>query len=438
MDHASEKFILYLKDAEHETVSEENCWRRKIEKEFGLQVLNFDYYSFPDSFVSFGKKAQHRRTGRAMTSCALKAESDHIMFLEEDWEVIARPKELVMHRIEESQKLLEIQNPENFSEENTNEQNQQVDMVHLRHKYFYGQPYYELLTSSQHNEPPPVSLALYFNEDPVEEQFPLNAWSPPFNEGGDVCDSGRASWYESLKYQITAVEEIRKNNSQKEVVDTYEQFIDEHGEQKEIHPETKISLLPKTLSASESGTRLPKFDWCNKNSASICTSSRADDDPFRNVFYTTNPTLYRRKFWVEHFAAQVAVLGDARAVEESITVSYQWRVNPGYRVAYSPGLFRHKRVDRDTHLEVDSAECGEMRKRWKDEVFEQEENSSRGESGKNSENSMSGRIHQSDNKDNAWDEPYYKYWAEPEVAENRENRRLEIEEFYGGTQTREE
>ena len=38
---------------------------------------------------------------------------------------------------------------------------------------------------------------------------------------------------------------------------------------------------------------------------------------------------------------------NARAIEESITVSYMWRVNPGFRVAFSPGIFRHKRVDRD-------------------------------------------------------------------------------------------
>ncbi|CAD7952134.1 unnamed protein product [Amoebophrya sp. A120] len=58
------------------------------------------------------------------------------------------------------------------------------------------------------------------------------------------------------------------------------------------------------------------------------------------------------KDWIKYFASTVAILGDARAIEESITVSYMWRENPGFTVAFSPGVFRHKRVDRARYLEV--------------------------------------------------------------------------------------
>jgi len=377
LEHSSERFILYLNDSDEENPDKEKCWRRKIEKQFNLTVLNFDYYSFPDTFVGFGKKAQYRRTGRAMTSCAMKAESDHIMFLEEDWEVIARPKQLALHRIIEAQKLLERKS----DDEMTDSKNEPVHMVHLRHKYFYGQPYYELLTSGQHNEPPPASLALYFSEDPVEEKFPYGAWSPPFNEGGKTCDSGRASWYESLDYQVEAREEAVALNG------------DSGSEKNDSSMETKTV---------EAGARLPLIEWCHENSASICTTTRTDDDPFRNVFYTTNPTLYKRKFWIKHFAAQVAVLGDARAIEESITVSYQWRVSPGYRVAYSPGLFRHKRVDRDTFEELEDDQC---------EGFDSDD----------------------ENDHSSSEQPFLNHSERPDIAENREMRRESIEHFYGQT-----
>ncbi len=89
-----------------------------------------------------------------------------------------------------------------------------------------------------------------------------------------------------------------------------------------------------------------RVEWCSATSALLCSYTLASTDPFRNLFYTTNPTMYGRSFWLQQFGAQAAVLGDARALEESVTVSYSWRQDPGFRVAFSQGLFRHKRVDR--------------------------------------------------------------------------------------------
>lgn len=109
-----------------------------------------------------------------------------------------------------------------------------------------------------------------------------------------------------------------------------------------LHAQGELRLQPHLATSTP-----PSPFWCDERSPVLCASTLADQDPFRNIFYTTNPTLYNRQFWIRHFASIVAVLGDARAVEESVTVSYMWRVSPGFTVGFSPGLFRHKRVDRE-------------------------------------------------------------------------------------------
>jgi hypothetical protein len=100
------------------------------------------------------------------------------------------------------------------------------------------------------------------------------------------------------------------------------------------------------LPLSKYGIQRPSLSWCHPGSALVCSKTEAWSDPFRSLFYTTNPTLYNTQFWLSHFGSYAAVLGDARAIEETITVSHPWRVSPGFTSAFSPGLFRHKRMDR--------------------------------------------------------------------------------------------
>eukprot|EP00392_Amoebophrya_sp_AT5.2_P003254 g3259.t1 len=281
----------------------EAAWRARILVEFSLTEIRFDDYPYPDTFIKISKTS-YMRTGKAFSSCAMRARTELVLFLEDDWEIISRPHHLVVYRLFDAARLL-LQ--------------KKADMVHLRHKLFYGPPYYELLTAVQHNEPPPVSLALYFSEDPVSSattSFPDSYWSPPFLEH-PFCDNNRTSWLRALKHQS----------------------FGDFGE-RDDHQDS--SPLP----AVEGPTKSHLY-WCDAElSANVCHSTLAAKDPFRNLFYTTNPTLYRRKDWIRFFSPTVAILGDARAIEESITVSYQWRENPGFTVAFSPGLFRHKRVDR--------------------------------------------------------------------------------------------
>jgi hypothetical protein len=175
-----------------------------------------------------------------------------------------------------------------------------ADFVNLRHKLHFGAPYYELLTAFQHNEPPSPVLAPYFHPDPVEARFPDGLWQPPFSEGNisDDCDK-RLSWRSVLRFQRLAADDDWRTNRV-----------------------WRCGLL-------------------------LCTSTLADDDPFRNVYHTTNPVLYATRHWQMHFASYALILRDTRLYEEAITSSYMWRVAPGFRVGISLGLFRHHRVDRE-------------------------------------------------------------------------------------------
>ncbi|CAD7923071.1 unnamed protein product [Amoebophrya sp. A25] len=368
---AKEKFLTFLEDPvppsegePSEQQSGEGCWRSGIMRKYGLQELGFDAYAWPETHIKISRTS-YMRTGKAFASCAMQSSADHILFLEDDWEVIARPPELVWFRLRDAVSLL---------------RQQKADLVHLRHKLFYGPPYYELLTSLQHNEPPPTSLALYFAEDPVEADFPAEFWNPPFREHG-TCDNNRTSWLRALKYQRSSEDE---NGALYSSAPTSIEYAEagtrsssssrESGEAVEANSHmlrTTSDHGPGTSSSTTSSTSKNSFlEWCDQHimgpleeqptsqqqsgrSGSVCADTRLD--PFRNMFYTTNPTMYRRKDWIRYFASTVAILGDARAVEEAITVSYTWRVDPGFRVAFSPGLFRHKRVDRKPFGECSAA-----------------------------------------------------------------------------------
>lgn len=62
--------------------------------------------------------------------------------------------------------------------------------------------------------------------------------------------------------------------------------------------------------------------------------------------YSTNPMLFRTTTWRLHIMSYMALLQDLRAVEETITSSYSWRVQPTFELGLSLGLFRHQRIDR--------------------------------------------------------------------------------------------
>ncbi len=112
----------------------------------------------------------------------------------------------------------------------------------------------------------------------------------------------RTSWLNALEYQRTNVV------SRRDDVEEYEK---------------RRQPLQWCRSTSKSSSFTTDSEQEERRSSSLlCASTLAVNDPFRNLFYTTNPTMYRRKDWIKYFASTVAILGDARAIEESITVSY--------------------------------------------------------------------------------------------------------------------
>ena len=147
---ASEAYVMYLQEPGED--EREQCWRtHAIEEHSNLTDMSWQDYRWPATHIN-SLRDVYMRTGKAFASCAMRCRSEHVIFLEDDWEIITRPADLVIKRLQEGVRLV---------------REQKADMVHLRHKRFYGPPYYEMLTSAQHNEPPPTSLALYFTDDPV-------------------------------------------------------------------------------------------------------------------------------------------------------------------------------------------------------------------------------------------------------------------------------
>eukprot|EP00971_Amphidinium_carterae_P237690 4718762-Amphidinium_carterae.1 len=152
-----------------------NCWRQRILKRYGFEEVDVSL-QWPDPFI--GKRGQKSSPGSAMVACAESCDQENILFLEEDWELVTRPRELVQHRLLASMRLLS--EADKHGTLGSVERRAAVIGVHLRHKLLFGPPFYELLTSTQHNEPPSPHAAWYFSEDPVSQGFPSDHWSPPF------------------------------------------------------------------------------------------------------------------------------------------------------------------------------------------------------------------------------------------------------------------
>jgi hypothetical protein len=246
-----------------------------------------------------------------MIRCAETCNADHVLLLEDDWELITEPRELARHRIQVALDLLVA------AECSEAPGSPPLLGVHLRHKLFFGAPFYELLTSAQHNEPPSAYTAWYFSADPVASKFPDGLWLPPFWDSQGICDSNRWSWLHALRQQSNAAEAHAKTRNR--------------------------SFFDPPLDWDGNSSRVW---WCFDGSSLLCTSTAAHHDHFRTLMYSTNPMLYRTRLWRLHFASYAAILQDLRAMEETISASFSWRVNPSFVVALSMGVFRHYRLDR--------------------------------------------------------------------------------------------
>eukprot|EP00400_MALV-I_sp_L67-5_P000423 gene423-693_t len=259
-----------------------SCFHEELAEQYNLTVIDGKRRS-PLLLPLLDRK--HAAGAEAFMLCAEQCQADYIIFLEEDWDLISRPKSLVRHRLDAAMSAMEHGG---------------ADFVNLRHKLHFGAPYYEMLTATQHNEPPTATLALYYHEDPVAANFPRGSWREPYFSD-DYCDTQRVAWSDVLAYQ-------RKENSD--------------------------NIIPHPV------------EWCYNSSSVTCASSLAEADPFRVLFYTTNPVLYKREKWIQHFGSYAFMLQDIRTLEEVITTSYMWRIKPGFKVGSSMGLFKHNRLDR--------------------------------------------------------------------------------------------
>lgn len=180
---AQRRFVVFLKRAE-EVV---HCWREEVAKFYNLEPI-VPVADWPDPFIR--KRQGEVNPGAAMKACATSCDQEYLLFLEDDFQLVTRPVELVRHRFQVAMSNLK-----------TTEAGAKIFGVHLRHKLFFGPPFYEMLTARQHGEPPSPYTAWYFSSDPVASHFPDNLWQPPFWDSGPECDSDRRSWHQSLRYQ---------------------------------------------------------------------------------------------------------------------------------------------------------------------------------------------------------------------------------------------
>ncbi|CAE8632384.1 unnamed protein product [Polarella glacialis] len=371
LEHAQRRFIAFLDPrSEGEPAPEVSCWRERLAERFGFQPLLPTSKGWPDPFI---RKRQRLGTpGAAMAACARACDQEHVLFLEDDFELVTRPASLVRHRLRAAMRALAPDsgtsscqdrsdainnddqtqgassssntsnchpNSNSNSKHNTNSDvngkfgcpSAPTIGVHLRHKLFFGAPFYELLTAAQHSEPPSPYTAWYFSPDPVRSNFPDGLWARPFWDSLGACDSNRLSWHSTLQYQQRpASESETRRMSGREV-------------------------------AFDNEDSISRVWWCSEKSSLLCTSTAAHRDPFRSSMYSTNPMLYRTETWQLHLASYAAVLQDLRAVEESVSSSFMWRVEPSFVMALSLGLFRHRRLDRrimpEAEEDPDAAFC---------------------------------------------------------------------------------
>ncbi|CAE7894746.1 unnamed protein product [Symbiodinium necroappetens] len=305
LELARRRFVAFLSHVELEEAV--LCWRRKIAERFGLELLPES--AWPEPFIR--KRQKFGDPGAAMAACAAACDQEFLLFLEDDFHLVTRPGELVQHRLEAAM----------FAMKSSEQERQAAGRagaallgVHLRHKLFFGPPFYEILTARQHGEPPSPYTAWYFSSDPVKNSFPDNLWEPPFWDSGKECDSDRRSWYRTLQFQRDAAIASEQSRGG-----------------------------PEAVLGDEAAARVW---WCSNGSSVLCTSTAAHRDPFRSLMYSTNPMLFRTTTWRLHIMSYMALLQDLRAVEETITSSYSWRVQPTFELGLSLGLFRHQRIDR--------------------------------------------------------------------------------------------
>eukprot|EP00445_Apocalathium_hangoei_P023007 CAMPEP_0203893968 /NCGR_PEP_ID=MMETSP0359-20131031/36979_1 /ASSEMBLY_ACC=CAM_ASM_000338 /TAXON_ID=268821 /ORGANISM="Scrippsiella Hangoei, Strain SHTV-5" /LENGTH=590 /DNA_ID=CAMNT_0050816213 /DNA_START=24 /DNA_END=1792 /DNA_ORIENTATION=- len=324
---ARQRFLAFLDGPDPNVPEEVSCWRQKLAVRYGFEVLRPSSGDWPDPFIR--KRQRYGSPGAAMAACASACHSEYIFFLEDDWELVTRPKELVRHRIFAAMDILSNRGDAGGGGSCA----PPVLAVHMRHKLFFGPPFYELLTAAQHNEPPSPYIAWYFSEDPVETRFPDDLWTGPFWDSRGVCDSQRRSWHATLHYQRRAA-----GSAERQCPRLPDAPLDEHDD-----------------------SAASRVWWCDDDSSLLCASTAAHRDPFRSLMFSTNPMLYRTETWELHLASYAAVLQDLRAVEEAVSTSYMWRVSPTFTLALSLGLFRHRRLDRAkipaAELDREAARC---------------------------------------------------------------------------------
>ncbi|OLQ08079.1 hypothetical protein AK812_SmicGene8426 [Symbiodinium microadriaticum] len=324
LELARRRFVAFLSHVELEEAV--LCWRRKLAERFGLELLPES--AWPEPFIR--KRQKFGDPGAAMAACAAACDQEFLLFLEDDFHLVTRPGELVQHRLEAAM----------FAMKSSEQERQAAGRpgaallgVHLRHKLFFGPPFYEILTARQHGEAPSPYTAWYFSSDPVKNSFPDNLWEPPFWDSGKECDSDRRSWYRTLQFQRDAAIASEQSRGG-----------------------------PEAVLGDEAAGRVW---WCSNGSSVLCTSTAAHRDPFRSLMYSTNPMLFRTTTWRLHIMSYMALLQDLRAVEETITSSYSWRVQPTFELGLSLGLFRHQRIDRRLMPDPDedplAAQCMEAK-----------------------------------------------------------------------------
>eukprot|EP00913_Durusdinium_trenchii_P019495 g18326.t1 len=162
LEMARRRFVVFLKSLQEDVLDQAvHCWRQEVAKLYDLEPI-VPVKDWPDPFIR--KHQRHGNPGAAMAACASTCSSLFCTCPGKTW--------------------LKLQAAFHMLNETANEA-MKIFGVHLRHKLFFGPPFYEMLTARQHGEPPSPYTAWYFHPDPVAASFPDNLWEPPFWDSGD-------------------------------------------------------------------------------------------------------------------------------------------------------------------------------------------------------------------------------------------------------------
>ncbi|CAK8991697.1 unnamed protein product [Durusdinium trenchii] len=96
LEMARRRFVVFLKSLQEDVLDQAvHCWRQEVAKLYDLEPI-VPVKDWPDPFIR--KHQRHGNPGAAMAACASTCDQEYLLFLEDDFQLVTRPAELVQHR----------------------------------------------------------------------------------------------------------------------------------------------------------------------------------------------------------------------------------------------------------------------------------------------------------------------------------------------------